>query len=102
MSDRRKLERAIARAGARSGGGTVGVSELRAEANQLAKQLIEVTFARQPVNPLAALLALEVTRRHVVALVDESDESEESKARFWESVRSELDAYDTMLKARRS
>jgi hypothetical protein len=78
------------------------VSELRTEASQLAEKLVNIVFARQPVSPGAALLALEVARRHVVALVDEADQSEESKARFWESMRIEFEAYDKSIKARQS
>lgn len=103
MSTRRKLERSIKRArGETSGGGMVAVSEIRAEATEIANRLIPIAFQRQPVSPLAVLLALEVTRQHVVLLVEESTQSEESKARFWESVNAELAAYHAAIEARRS
>lgn len=78
------------------------VSEMRAEANELAERLVAVAFERQPVNPGAVLLALEMVRTHTVDFVEDADLPQEDKWRFWDDIEIQLQALRDAREARRS
>ncbi len=102
MSAIRKLRRVARQNQGAITAGLVPQTEMRQEAMALVERLLPVLFETKPVSPLVCLLALEVARRHVNLMVDESSLPEEDRARFWAGVESEMAAYEAALQSRRS
>lgn len=85
MSMRRKLERMMSRTGLTAMGGPATVDDILPEAKVLSARVSAVIFQRQPMNPLAALLALDSVKASVARTVVEADVSELDREKFWDS-----------------
>lgn len=100
MSTRRKFERQMARSGARAMAGPTTAGEMFEEANALVAVTLPVLVKKQPMNPMAQLLALDCMRNHIELVIDESPVTDADKAKLRESYRHARDIYEESLRAR--
>lgn len=85
MSTRRKFERMMQRTGLTAMGGPATAEDVLPEAAAIAKRVEALVYAKQPMSPLAVLLALDVVKGIVAKTVEQAEVSELDRERFWGS-----------------